>query len=436
MNNDLKPFSFGGSRRLVVLLIGATALLLGSVAAVAPIDSAVMGAGTVTVEGSVKSVQHIEGGVVRELFVREGQLVKAGEVLLLLDGRELEADLTALNLRLIEVEARRLRLIAERDGGEMAQPVELTERLTEPAYTAFLGEVMRDETELLAQRRESVGAQLAQIEERIGQLTSEAEGLRAQLAAAEEAITLTAAELVDLKPLSEKKLIPLSRMRSTQREAADLRGSQGSLIAELARTEGEVTENRQKILQLTQDSRIATLEELRRIETERADLRRRITAAEARLERALLPAPVSGRVHELAVHTLGGVLGAGETAMLIVPAEEALTIEVRISPSDIDQVWAGQKARLRLSAFNQRTTPEIPGEVVRVSPDLSHDPATGASWYSLQIKPDAEALKGLNGLELKPGMPAEAYMLGNSRTILSYLLKPAMDQFATALREE
>lgn len=436
MSDIVKPFSFGGSRRLVALLITAALVFLGGVAAMAPIDSAVMGAGTVKVEGSVKSVQHIEGGVVRELYVRDGQQVKAGDLVLRLDARELEADLTALNLRLIEVEARRLRLIAERDGGGMAPRPDLPEQLKAPDYADFLNEVLRDEARLLSQRRESVTAQLAQLEERIGQLTSEAKGLRAQLAAAGEAITLVQAELTDLTPLSERKLIPISRLRSTQREAVDLQGNQGALQAELARSEGEMTENRQKILQLTQDSRIEILEELRRIETERADLQRRIIAAEARLERALVHAPVSGRVHELAVHTLGGVLTAGETAMLIVPAEEALTVEVRIAPADVDQVWPGQAARLRFSAFNQRTTPEVEGVVTRVSADLSNDPATGASWYSLHIQPDAEAMQALDGLVLMPGMPAEAYMLGSSRTIMSYLLKPALDQFATALREE
>jgi HlyD family secretion protein len=404
--------------------------------AFAPLQSAVIGAGTVDVEGAIKHVQHPDGGVVAQLPVRDGQSVAAGDLVLLLDDTGLRADLDTIETRLIEIDARRARLLAERDGRDLVFPAALLALAEDAQRGEMAREAMADERILRDGRQAGTQAKIAQLRERIGQLGNEAEGLRAQKAAAERSGELVREELADLHQLLEKSLISRTRVRSVEREAADLEGQLGSLIADLARTEGEASEIRLQILQTEQDTLTGVIEESRTLEAERGELVQRQIAARDKLGRTQMRAPVAGVVHEMAVHTKGGVLQAGQTAMSIVPASGVLMIETRVSPADIDQVAVGDAARLRLSAFNQRQTPEITGTVTHVAADLSHDAETGASWYTLRITPDAVDMAGLQGLVLKPGMPVEVFLLGSERTMLSYLLKPVRDQMQMALRED
>jgi membrane fusion protein, type I secretion system len=238
-----------------------------------------------------------------------------------------------------------------------------------------------------------------------------------------------------VRELFHKKMIPITRLTALERDAARLQGERGALVALIAQAKGKVTETRLQILQIDQDLRSEVSKELAEIRAKTSELIEKRVAAEDNLKRIDIRAPQDGRVHQLAVHTVGGVISAGEAIMLVVPGGDVLTAEARIAPHDIDQIRVGQNAVLRFSTFNQRTTPEINGEVDRISPDITQDQKTGMSFYTVRITlPDSEIAR-LNGLKLVPGMPAEAFIQTGERTAISYLIKPISDQLMRAWRE-
>ncbi|ODN65958.1 Type I secretion system membrane fusion protein PrsE [Methylobrevis pamukkalensis] len=247
---------------------------------------------------------------------------------------------------------------------------------------------------------------------------------------------LIGVELEGLRTLWEKKLVSLQRITASERDAARLTGEKGQLVAAQAQVEGKVSETRLQILQIDQDMRTEVAQELRTIDAEIGEYIERKAAAEDQLVRIDIRAPQTGVIHQLAVHTIGGVIQAGETMMLIVPVADDLRVEARIAPQDIDQVAAGQHAVMRLSAFNQQVTPELAGTVEDISPDLTQDQQTGVSYYTVRIQITPEEIARLGDLRIVPGMPAEAFIQTNSRTILSYLVKPLEDQIERAFREE
>jgi HlyD family secretion protein len=230
--------------------------------------------------------------------------------------------------------------------------------------------------------------------------------------------------------------VPITRVLSLRRDAARIIGERDALIANIARSAGRISEIELQLLQIDEKVRAEAQREIRDIEARVAELNEQKVAAEDLLRRVELRAPQSGIVHDLAVHTIGGVIGAGETIMSIVPVEDALTVEVRLVPTDIDQVTVGQKTLLRFPAFNQRTTPELFGSVSRVAADLSTDPKTGTSFYIARVRIDPAELHKLNHVKLMPGMPVESFIQTSERTALSYLTKPIADQMARAFKEE
>lgn len=436
MSDAVQPYSLRPLIRATTVLCTLTLGAVGLWAAFVPLESAVMGAGTVAVEGAAKAIQHPQGGVVSEIAVRDGARVREGDVVLRLDQTEVQAELSRIENRLIEIAARKARLVAERDGTALTFPAVLLTQAQDAETGAAARNAIEDERILMSGRGESLRAKIAQLSERIGQLGNEVAGLSAQKAAAERAAGLVAAEVEDQRKLRKQGLSLVAALRKSEQEAADLEGKVGSLQSDLARKQGEITEVRMQMQQITEDARNEVIEELRKLETERSDLEQKRIAAQDRLARTVLTAPVAGTIHELAVHTRGGVLTAGQTAMSIIPSDRRLMVEVKVSPADIDQVRPGQAVRLRLSAFNQRTTPEIDGTVTSIAADLSQDERSGQSWYLLRVAPDAADLAALHGITLKPGMPVEAFLEGAERTLLSYLLKPISDQMQTALRED
>jgi HlyD family secretion protein len=423
-------------RRHLIVAGLAVFLLLGGVggwSALSHIKGAVVAVGTVMVEGNVKRVQHREGGIVGEIRVDDGDRVVEGAVLVTLDATTTRANLAIIENQLDQASARRMRLLAEREGGEALEvPQAFVLRGDQPE----IRELIEGETALFEARRRTLQGQRRQLRERIRQIGQESEGLTARLAAKDDEIVLVGQELDGVNRLYEQAMIPFPRVAELRRMRAQLAGERGQLVAEIARAATRIAETELQILQLDEDRLSETLGELRQVEAQMIELGERRIAALDELARVEIRAPQNGFVHELSVHTIGGVIGPGETVMTIVPDVGRLLVEARIEAADIDQVAIGQIATLRLSAFNQRTTPEIEGRIRTISADLSRDPQTGEAWYLARIDIGPGELARLDGLALLPGMPVEAFVQTGERTPLSYILKPLTDHIARAMREE
>ncbi|GAB4071064.1 HlyD family type I secretion periplasmic adaptor subunit [Ancylobacter sonchi] len=420
------------------LMVGTAVTLLlvlggGGWAAMAALNGAVVASGTFVVESSGKRIQHPEGGVVGAIAVKNGQHVETGETLLRLDDTVTLANLMVVDTQLVELSARRARLEAERDG---AASVQHAEDLVTRRAEANVARALDGEVSLFVSRRAAMDGQVSQLHTRIEQLGDEVGGLDAQIAAKGVELGFIGEEIDGVETLHKKGLVPLTRLRALQRDAARISGERGQLQADLARTHGRISETELQILQLDQDRRAEVIGELRDIEGKWAELQERRIAAQDKLTRVELRAPVSGIVHQLDVHTVGGVVSPGQTVMMIVPGNDALVIEAKIAPADIDQIAIGQHAEIRLVAFNQKTTPEIAGTVSRVAADLTTDERAGLSYYVAQITLPPDQVDRLDGLKLIPGMPAEIFLRTGERTALSYFVKPLQDQIARALRED
>jgi PrtD family type I secretion system ABC transporter/HlyD family type I secretion membrane fusion protein len=369
-------------------------------------------------------------GIVGELAVSEGQRVAVGDVLLRLDATQTRANLAMIAKRLDELAARQARLEAERDDREeIVFPAFLLARSGETDIAA----VPHSERSLFAFRGRAREGKRSQLRERIAQYTQEIAGLKAQQAAHDRGLTVIEQELAGLRTLQDKGLVTVQRINALDREAARLAGDRGEAVAGQAQAAGRIAEMNLQILQVDIDLKTEVAGELRDVQSQAGEFSERKVAAEDQLRRIDILAPQSGIVHQLAVHTVGGVVAPADAIMFIVPDTDRLSLEARITPSDIDQVHIGQKAVLRMSAFNQRTTPELSGTVIRIAADLTQDERTGLSFYLVRI---AVEQARLGGLTLLPGMPAEAFIQTGERTALSYLLKPLRDQISRAFKEE
>lgn len=422
-------------RRHVIVGFLALALLVGGAggwAMTTELAGAVVAPGLLVVENDVKKVQHLTGGVVGDILVRDGQRVNAGDVVVRLDETVTRANLAIVVKSLNELNARKIRLEAERDGlDSVIFPSILVAQADDPEINSL----MQGESRLFELRRLARQGQKAQLMERIGQLEEEITGLTGQSASKRREIEFVRQELTGVRELWEKKLVPINRVMTLEREAERLDGESNQLIASAAQAKGKKTEIGLQIIQIDQDLRSDVAKELREIQGKTAELVERKVAAEDQLKRVDIRAPQKGIVHQLAVHTVGGVVGPSETLMLIVPEEDALNVEVKISPTDIDQLQIGQKTVLRFSAFSQRTTPEINGIVSRVSADIAQDQKTSSTFYIARIALLRDELARLGNLRLVPGMPVEAFIQTDTRTVASYLVKPLHDQILKAFRE-
>ena len=417
-----------GAITVGLLLVGG----LGGWAVITELSGAVVAPGMLVVDSNVKKVQHPTGGVVGVLNVRDGMRVMAGDVLIRLDETITRANLAIVVKGIDELTARQVRLEAERDDeSELQFPIELTSRMENPDVRR----VVRGEQRLFDLRKSARAGQKAQLKERIGQLAEEIQGLKEQTEAKKNEIELIVPELEGVRQLWAKSLVPITRVNQLERESVRLKGERGQLIAATAERRGKITETELQTIQIDQDLRSEVAKELREIQGKMAELVERKVAAEDQLMRTDIRAPQSGVVHQLNVHTVGGVITASEPAMLIVPEMDELTVEVKLPPQNIDQLSIGQAAVLRFSAFNQRTTPEINGSVVRISGDVVQDQKSGATYYLVHIATPMEEVARLEGLKLLPGMPVEAFIQTGARTVLSYLIKPLHDQILKAFRE-
>lgn len=415
-----------------VALVAFLTLGVGVWATTVEMAGALIAPGTVVVESNIKKVQHLTGGVVGELRVKDGDRVKAGDLLVRLDDTITRANLAIVTKTLTELTARKARLSAERDGsGSIAFPEELLREVDVPD----VAQVMAAEVKLFDLRRSARAGQKSQLRERINQANEEIVGFGSQKAAKDKEIGFIEHELTGVRDLYQKNLVPITRLSQLEREATRLGGERGQLIAATAQARGKIAELQLQIIQVDQDLSSEVAKEMREIDARIGEFIERKVSALDQLKRTDIRAPQDGTVFQSSVHTIGGVIPAGEPIMMIVPDSDRLTVEAKVNPQDIDKVAPGQNATLRFSAFNSRTTPEVSGQVSQVSADITTDQRTNQSYYTIRIAMPPEEVARLGNVRLVPGMPVEAFVKTGERTVMSYLMKPLSDQVNRAFRE-
>lgn len=415
---------------LVLVLAGG----FGGWASTVPISGALIAPGAVVVDSNVKKVQHPTGGVVGEVRVHDGDTVKAGDIVVRLDETVVKASLAIVVKTLNGVWARAARLEAEQRGLVAIKfPPQLTDRADDPDVR----DVMASESKLFEVRVNGRAGQKAQLRERVMQLNEEIAGLSAQESAKNKEIALVEKELIGVRDLYDKHLVQLTRLTTLERDAARLSGERAQYIASRAQAKGKITETELQIIQVDKDMISEVSKDLRETNDKTGEFVERKVTAEDQLRRIDIRAPQDGMVLQSTVHTVGGVITAGDAIMMIVPQADDLSVEAKVNPQDIDKLQIGQKTLLRLSAFNQRTTPELNGKVTRVSADVTTDQRTGQSYYTIRVSMPPEEVARL-GAENKliPGMPVEAFVQTGDRTMFSYLMKPLSDQLMRSFREK
>lgn len=423
-------------RRLTISGLVAAVLMVGGAGGLSlaiEIAGAVIASGTVVVQSSVMNVQHPVGGTVADIAITEGARVKAGDVLITLDGTQARAGLSIITHSLDELKVRRARLMAERDGSPaMAVPEDILARTgTDPQ----IAELVASEQALFALRAATIVNQQEQLSRQIEQFTFTIEGLEHQDSGRQREFELVGAELEGLRGLLAKGLIENSRVSAMERDLATLEAEIGRIQSSIASTRGQIAETRMQSLGLVEKLRSEAAAELNEVSAKIAELEERALATTDELNRLEIRAPVDGAVHELAIHTVGGVVAAGQVIMRIVPEQDEVAIDAKVMPTAIDQLVPGQLVKLRIAAFNRRTAPEISGTVERIAADATLDERTGLSYFTVRIRlsPDQVALLGND--RLLPGMMVEAHVQTGSRTIAAYLLEPLTEQIAHAFRE-
>ncbi len=413
----------------LLLLVGG----IGGWAAFASLQGAVIAPAQVTVKANIKRIQHLEGGIVKDILVDDGDLVEAGQVLLRLDTTKDAANLASLDANLNELLANRARLIAERD---KSNKIDFPKELKEKASTnEEIAKILKGQENLLIARNETIKGQINQLSQRTGQLKEAIKGLESQIKSKQNQLGFIRKELTDLQTLKDKGLVPQNRLLALQREEARLEGEHGELVASTARTKVQIGETEIQILQIEKEHLSAILTSLGETTTRANQLIEQRAALADKLKRMEIIAPKSGIIHQLSVHTIGGVVAPGDPVLIIVPQNSEMIFAARVNPEDIDQVYKGQLANVRLSAFDQRTTPEVTGLVTLVSADATQDQPGTPPYYKVHIELPKDQLERIKDKQLVPGMNAEAFIQTKQRLVFEYLLQPLTDQIRRTMRE-
>lgn len=439
----------GGLRRRMLagyIVTGIFVFGIVGYAALVQIRGAVIAPGNIVVEGNIRRIQHQDGGSVAEILVRNGQKVAAGDLLVRMTETQARAELGVVMVQLYSQQVRAARLIAEREdqpsikfpqpptGGFEKDPGALMQAMS--LSCSNLAECLNIENELFLARRRAREGEISQLRERANQIRQEIEGLTAQGGAIEAQAAVVRDELVGLEDLLKKGLTQLSRINPQRLNLAQLEGQAGEIKAQIARARGRISEIGVQIAQVDRQTLNEVTKDLREASERIADLHERRLAAEAKLRRIEVRAPISGTIHQMSVFTIGGVVAPAETLMQIVPEDEKLLIESRIDPAFRDQVSVGQTALVRFSSFDQRLTPELSGHVVFVSADLEQDQQRQVPpYFRARVELNAGEIEKLADQRITSGLPAEVHLQTRERTILSYLLKPLSDQIARTFRE-
>ncbi len=412
----------------IVLLVGG----LGAWSVTAEIAGAIVARGVVQVDGARQVVQHPDGGVVGEILARDGDTVDEGQILVRLDGTFLRSELVIVERQLAEIHVRRARLEAERDGEEAPDFSRI------PAFAlvsaADVATQIDGQRSLFDARRTSLAQEGSQIAEQQVQIASQIDGAEAQRTAAERQLALVTKELADVEALFDRGLVQATRVSDLRREAARLEGEIGRLVSVAAEARTRIAALDIERLRIVDRRREDAIAELRDLQVTGFELEQRRLGLAERLARLDVRAPVSGTVLGSRVTALQAVVQAAEPMMYLVPGDQPLQVSVRIAPQDIDQVRPGQPVTLVLTAYSTRTTPDVPGTVLRVSADAEADPRTGAPYFEAIVLPDPDALAALDA-PILPGMPVEAFLRTEDRTPLAYLTRPLTVYFDRAFRE-
>ena len=426
-------WSFENELRMGLRILLVAIVLGGGWFVFVPLAGAVVVPGNLVVQSNVKTIQHPTGGVVAEIKVQNGVRVQAGDLLVRLDRTQAESSLQVVDKQLDEARAREARLIAERDE---RGTVDFPERLTARSANENVKSVLASEDALFKARFGTRQSQKDLLQSKISQFTEEISGLQAQTESKAKQIELISGELAGVQDLYDKHLVPLTRLTALQRDAARIEGERGQLTSAIAETKSKIGEAQLQIIRTDQDFRSDVVKQLSEVQSKEAELVERSVAAHDLVDRIEIRAPTAGTVNQLSVHTIGGVIKAGETIMEIVPDMDDLQIEAHVQPKDIDHVKTGQKAFVRLTAFNQRTTPQVNGSVSYVSADVAHDQQSNTSSYTVRVVLPEDERRRLNGQQLVPGMPAEVFVQTGSRSMMSYVFEPIADQMRRAFVEQ
>jgi HlyD family type I secretion membrane fusion protein len=427
----LSQNTFSIRNRVVLACLFAVVLVVGfgGWAVYANLSGAIIAQGKVAVKKQVKLVQHRDGGIIAEILVTNGDRVKAGDVLIRLDETQTKAELGVLRSQITELLGRRARLSAERDGAAAIT----FEREFEIAPQS--AEIARGELRLFQENRAVREARREQLLLQVEQYGEQVHGLNSQETSNAAERVMVRDDLNRLMPLFNNKFIEIGKIRAMERDLVKIDGLKGEIAANIARVKGQISEAKIKIIEADQQVRTDAQREYREVDGRIAELQERLVAAQDKLSRMNLTSPISGFVNELSVHTINGIIAPKETLMSIVPESAELIVEARIAPTDIDQAIAGQSARMRFTAFNQRTTPEVPGVVETIGAAATLDPASGQTYY-LSTVAIAGGINKISGKPIVPGMPVEVFLATGNRSALSYLVKPFTDQMMRSFREE
>ncbi|WJM95730.1 HlyD family type I secretion periplasmic adaptor subunit [Pseudomonas defluvii] len=419
------------TRRVGFLIVMVTFGLFGGWAVFAPLDSAALAPGVVTVKSYRKTVQHLEGGIVRELRVHDGDRVTAGDVLLVLDNTQARSETEMMRSQLIAARELEARLVAERDGA--AEPAAVPDL---DASDPRVREARDSEARIFQTRRNGLLGEIGIQEKAIRQIEEQIRGFRAIIASKQTLATSYQEEIVDLRALLAEGYVDKQRLREQERSLARLQAEVVEHQSASARAQVQIGEAELKILQLKKTFATEVAGQLGETRTKIYDLRERLATVQDRDKRTEVLAPESGMVMGMTVHTLGGVVNPGTPLMDIVPANEELIVEAQLSPTDIDRIVVGQLVDIRFSAFKSSATPVIEGQLLQVSADRLTNKETGTAYYLARVALTETGRKTLGNLALVPGMPAEVLINTGARTLLQYLIQPASNAFARSLIED
>ena len=415
----------------MAVLLG-TVGVLGTWSYLAPIDSAASASGFVTVKSHSKTVQHLDGGIVKELIAKDGDIVNEGDILLTLDGSEIKAQLEILRGQQITFAAQVARLTAERDRLGLVNYPKEVQNLSD----ARVVEAQQSENQIFNARKNAHEGEVSVLNQRISQLNSRIQGLQGQKTSKQELKASYSEEAKDLRELLAEGFADKQRLRDLERSLSASTGEIASLSSEIASSEMQIGETRLQILQIQKQFQEEVANKLSEVQAQLYDINQRLTATIDKVNRIQIKAPSSGRVMGLSIHNVGGVITPGRPILDIVPQGEELIIDARVSPMDIDRVHVGLIAEVRFSAFKQALTPKMMGKLTILSADKLTDERTGAPYYSAKIELTPDSYAKLGNMELLPGMPADVLINTGERTVFEYLMQPITNAFARAFIED
>jgi HlyD family secretion protein len=419
----------------VTLGLRAAIFMFGGVvffAMIVSITGAVLAPGTVTVEGNYKTIQHLDGGIVAKIHVKNGDLVKRGDVLVRLEDTSAQANSAIIMGRVRDLMIQQARLVAERD----RQPAFAVPEAVRPfAEDPQIKDILATQKSLFDARRASHQGELSVLRQRLEQVQAEVSGQEMELRSRRRQLQLASKELADVEPLFAKGFANQQRLGGLQREVARYEGDVGRLVADISRSKGAIAEAELKIAQSEKELTQSVVDDLRKVQAQLSEAEEQRKTLSDKLARIEIRAPESGRVHALAAHTEGGVIQAGTQIMQIVPDGGRLVIEAQVQPQDIDKVRQGLSAAIRFPAFDARSTPRLAGKVQNVSAaELTSQ--QGRTYFTARIEIPPTELSRIGSMNrLVPGMPAEVYIETGARSILSYFMKPLVDAMARTFRD-